>query len=137
LINSKPINQDIFFPETNEEETKKVSSKALRRYFDENKNFKMLVQRESLNDRYTSLKLRTVKMPNAVKDENQRYYSPSKYFTIDVEKENSLTNMSKSFDQFDPPKSKKRKILYTKLIPQSVTRMKHLMKQRCMHSKLI
>ena len=97
----------------------------------------MLVQRESLNDRYTSLKLRTVKMPNAVKDENQRYYSPSKYFTIDVEKENSLTNMSKSFDQFDPPKSKKRKILYTKLIPQSVTRMKHLMKQRCMYFKLI
>ena len=65
-------------------------------------------------------------MPQAVKDQNQRYYSPTKYFTIDIEKEEkSKKSLNKSFDQFNPPKlSKKRRPLVSKINSTAVARMK-------------
>ena len=55
--NSKIQNRDILFDEEYEEKYSKIKkSKPFRRYFDENKNMKMLLANQKENGRYKSLK---------------------------------------------------------------------------------
>ena len=67
-------------------------------------------------------------IPNVVRDQNNRYYSPSKYFNIKIE---SKAKFQKFVNKDLPEWSNSRKNFITKLNPAAVK----VMKQRIEESK--
>ncbi|CAI2364592.1 unnamed protein product [Moneuplotes crassus] len=129
---SKLKNQDILFEEVYQQNyPSQQKSKPTRRYFDENKNLKMLSKGKDKGN-YKSIECKQVDIPDTVKDENQRYYSPEKYVTIGVvDQQKPKISLSKSFDQFNPPKlSKSQRPTLTKVNSISVARMKYFLQKK-------